>query len=91
MDQMANQIIENEKNIEIAYDEFKDIESKIEDFANSLESIQENAIILASLGEQYMALSDRYGFERKFDIEIDHSHELEQNSKRFDEVPGDDR
>ena len=91
LDQMANQIIENEKNTEIAYDEFKDIESKIEDFANSLESIQENAIILASLGEQYMTLSDQYGFERKFDIEIDHSHELEQNGRKFDEGPGDDR
>ena len=73
-----------------AYNKFKGIESEIRNFDTS-ESIRENAETLASLAEQYMDLSEQYGFETRFEFDFVQLHELEQNNKRFDDTPGYDR
>ena len=74
-----------EQETDRAFDEFKNIENRLEYLITDLQEIETNKSENAyALGERYMELADKYGFERKYTIEFEKEMDKDERNNELD-------
>ena len=75
----------NEMEMDWAFDEFKSIEEELEKLtAESLEIEVDKQDTAYHLGERYLELADQYGFETKFEIEMENEKDIDERKNELD-------
>ena len=82
IDRCVDKIVEQNLEISEAYDEFKKIEDAFEYSFDDMAETGNNEQDQREMAERYLELSEKYGFERQFDIEIADEPDKDRENRR---------